>query len=79
MHLSMPLQTAVLGPLFMMMGRALERIATVPAGNVLAIAGVRGMERMSGSHAWITYTDPYFQGGSSHALRVEGLVPRGRL
>ncbi len=24
----------------MMMGRALERIATVPAGNVLAIAGV---------------------------------------
>ena len=33
-------QTAVLGPLFMMMGRALERLATVPAGNVLAIAGV---------------------------------------
>ena len=35
-------QSAVLGPLFMMMGRALERIASVPAGNVLAIAGVSG-------------------------------------
>ena len=33
-------QAAVLGPLFIMMGRALERVAAVPAGNVLAIAGV---------------------------------------
>lgn len=33
-------QTAVLGPLFLMMGRALQRVGCVPAGNVLAIAGV---------------------------------------
>ncbi|GAX83661.1 hypothetical protein CEUSTIGMA_g11086.t1 [Chlamydomonas eustigma] len=33
-------QVATLGPLYMMMGRALERLSSVPAGNVLAIAGL---------------------------------------
>ncbi|KAG2498450.1 hypothetical protein HYH03_003706 [Edaphochlamys debaryana] len=33
-------QSVVLGPLYMMMGRALERVEQVPAGNVLAIAGL---------------------------------------
>ncbi|GIL67389.1 hypothetical protein Vafri_20793, partial [Volvox africanus] len=33
-------QTAVLGAVYMMMGRALERVERVPAGNVLAIAGL---------------------------------------
>ncbi|GLC55413.1 hypothetical protein PLESTB_000984700 [Pleodorina starrii] len=33
-------QSAVLGPVYMMMGRALERVEQVPAGSVLAIAGL---------------------------------------
>ncbi|KAG2439846.1 hypothetical protein HYH02_010478 [Chlamydomonas schloesseri] len=33
-------QSVVLGGVFMMMGRALERVDKVPAGNVLAIAGL---------------------------------------
>lgn len=33
-------QTAVLQGLYLMMGRALERLREVPAGNVLAIAGL---------------------------------------
>ncbi|EFJ51620.1 hypothetical protein VOLCADRAFT_56931, partial [Volvox carteri f. nagariensis] len=33
-------QTAVLGAVYMMMGRALERVQQVPAGNVLAMAGL---------------------------------------
>ncbi|CAD7704026.1 unnamed protein product [Ostreobium quekettii] len=33
-------QTVVLGDLYLMMGRCLERLQAVPAGNVLAIAGL---------------------------------------
>ncbi len=33
-------QTAVLSSLYLMMGRALERLPAVPAGNVLAMAGL---------------------------------------
>ena len=51
-------QSAVLGPLFMMMGRALERIASVPAGNVLAIAGVSDSVPPLWSHVGMSLSSP---------------------
>lgn len=44
-------QSAALGPLFLMMGRALQRVSSVPAGNVLAIAGANA--RIQGCHVWV--------------------------